>query len=52
MLPQFLYPSEFLRFVNCDEVPIAWRRSVAIAVYTYLRAGELRVLRWEDVARR
>ncbi|MGD0679646.1 MAG: site-specific integrase [Polyangiaceae bacterium] len=45
---QYLYPSEFLRFVACDEVPLAWRRLVALAIYLYPRAGELRVLQWEE----
>lgn len=46
---QFLYPSEFLQFVSCVEVPTAWRRTVALAVYLYLRDGELRALDWSDV---
>jgi integrase len=44
---QYLYPSEFLQFVSCPRVPLSWRRSVAIAVYTYARDGELRALRWD-----
>ena len=46
---QYLYPSEFLAFVGCESVPLRWRRAVAIAVYTYTRDAELRVLRWSDV---
>jgi integrase len=46
---QYLYPSEFLKFVSCEDVPLVWRRAVAIAIYVFPRAGELRVLRWEDV---
>lgn len=46
---QYLFPSEFLRFVECERVPLAWRRAVAIAVYLFPRSSELRVLRWEDV---
>jgi integrase len=46
---EFLYPSEFLAFAAAGDVPMLWRRLVAIAVYTYLRAGELRVLEWADV---
>jgi integrase len=46
---QFLYPSEFLTFVAYDDAPLAWRRHVALAIYLFPRAGELRVLRWEDV---
>jgi integrase len=44
---QYLYPSEFLTFVSCDKIPLRWRRAVAVAVYTYTRDGELRVLRWD-----
>jgi site-specific recombinase XerC len=46
---QYLWPSEFQRFVQCEAVPLSWRRIVALATYLYVRAGELRVLRWEDV---
>ncbi len=46
---QFLYPSEFSQFMACKEVPRAWRRNVAIAVYLCLRDGEQRALRWEHV---
>jgi integrase len=46
---QFLYPSEFLTFVSCEGVPLEWRRAVALAVYLFPRAGEVRALRWEDV---
>jgi integrase len=46
---QYLYPSEFSTFIACPKVPIAWRRSTALAVYLYPRAGELRALAWEDV---
>jgi integrase len=46
---QFLYPNEFLAFARHEDVPLAWRRHVALAIYLFPRAGELRVLRWEDV---
>ncbi len=46
---QYVYPSEFLKFVWCEDVPLRWRRQVALAIYLFPRAGELRVLRWEDV---
>jgi integrase len=46
---QFLYPSEFLQFVNCAEVPLRWRRLVAVAVYLYPRDSELRALECRDV---
>ncbi len=45
----YLWPSEFLAFVSCKRVPMAWRRRVAVAVYTYARAGELAALDWSDV---
>jgi integrase len=41
---QYLYPSEFLQLVTCEAVPRRWRRAVALAVYTYTRDAELRVL--------
>jgi hypothetical protein len=37
---QFLYPSEFLAFVSCTEVPVRWRQNVAIAVFLGPRDGE------------
>jgi integrase len=46
---QFLYPSEFQRFVECEKVPLRWRTTVAVAVYSYLRDAELRVLLVQDV---
>jgi integrase len=48
-LLQFLYPSEFSTFIACEDVPIAWRRNVAIAVYLCLRDGEQRALKWPAV---
>jgi integrase len=47
---QYLYPSEFLQFVSCESIPLRWRRAVTLAIYTYTRDAELRVLRWDDVA--
>jgi len=46
---EFLYPAEFLKFVECHGVPLEWRRIVTIAVYTFVRLGELQKLRWSDV---
>jgi hypothetical protein len=46
---QFLYPLEFRQFVQCADVPLRWRRVVAVAIYLYMRDGELRVLDCEDV---
>jgi len=46
---QYLYPSEFLRFVSCERVPLQWRLMVALMVFLYCRPGELEALLWEDV---
>jgi len=46
---QYLYPSEALAVLRCDAVPLRWRRWIALAMYTGLRAGELRALTWNDV---
>lgn len=46
---QFLYPSEFLKLVTCEDVPLRWRRAVAVAIYLYPRAGEQRALAWTDI---
>jgi hypothetical protein len=46
---QFLYPSEFLKFVTSQAVPLLWRQLVALAVYSYCRDGELRALEPRDV---
>ena len=48
---QFLYPSEVAQLMACDAVPVKRRRTVAVAIYSYLRGGELRKLRREDVDR-
>jgi integrase len=46
---QFLYPSEFVQLVACEDIAMRWRRAIALAIYMFPRAGELRALRWEDV---
>lgn len=46
---QFLFPSEFLQLVSCDEVPLQWRRMFTIATYLMLRASELEALGWDDL---
>ena len=43
------YPSELLRFAPCEDVPLPRRRNLVVAVFLYMRDGELRELRWEDV---
>ena len=46
---QYLYPSELLTLVASERVPIRWRRLFALAVYSYMRAGELAALERSDV---
>jgi hypothetical protein len=46
---QCLYPSEFLQFVECEQVPLRWRRIVALATYFYPRDAEIRALQCRDV---
>ena len=44
-----MYPKECAALLACTAVPKEWREIHAIAAYTYLRPGELRVLTWADV---
>jgi integrase len=46
---QYLYPSEFLKLVSHEGVPLPFRTLYAAAVFTYMRAGELEALTWDDV---
>ncbi|MBI2388604.1 MAG: tyrosine-type recombinase/integrase [Deltaproteobacteria bacterium] len=46
---QFLFPSEFLQLVSCDEVPLQWRRMFVTTTYLMLRASELEALGWDDL---
>jgi hypothetical protein len=46
---QFLYPTELVALLACEDVDLEWRRLIALAVYLYPRAGELEALEWEDV---
>jgi integrase len=46
---QFLFPNEATRLLTCEEVPVIWREYYAVALYTGLRAGELRALERADV---
>jgi site-specific recombinase XerD len=46
---QFLYPSESLKFVTCEDVPLEWRRVVALSIYLYPRDAELRALQCRDL---
>lgn len=45
---QYLWPSEFSALVRCD-APLRWRRLYALAVYLYVRPGELEALTWDAV---
>ncbi len=45
----FLYPVEVAQLLACPDVPRQWREVYAVAVYTYLRPGELVELRFSDV---
>jgi integrase len=45
----WLYPREWLALVGCAAVPVAFRQTCALALYTGLRPGELRALTWADV---
>ncbi len=45
----YLYPSEFVKFVQCEKVSVEFRQLVAVAIYTYLRASEQAALSVEDV---
>lgn len=45
----FLYPRDVHALLSCEAIDLEWREVHAIAVYTYLRPGELRVLTWADV---
>lgn len=48
-LAQWLYPSELLQLLQCEKVPLLWRRIYAIAAYSGVRVSELAALQWEDV---
>jgi len=45
----YLYPAELLALMSCSDVPLTYRRLVALAVYTGMRQAELRGLRWDSV---
>jgi len=45
----FLFPKEAASLLACKAVPFDWREVYAIALYAYLRPGELRVLLRSDV---
>lgn len=45
----FLFPNEVTRLLECEAVPLEWRRAYAVAVWTYVRPEELEALTWADV---
>ena len=45
----FVYSREAAALLACEAVPLHWREVHALAAYTDLRPGELRVLTWADV---
>ncbi len=45
----FLFPAELIQLAACGLVPEWRRRLYVFAVYTGLRAGEIRALEWTDV---
>lgn len=44
----FLFPNEAATLLS-SSIPLEWREVYALALYLYLRPGELRVLTWADV---
>lgn len=46
----YLYPGEFLKLVSCPKVRLDRAQLYAVAVYSYLREGELTTLQWEDIS--
>lgn len=45
----WIYPNEFKKLIECEEVPLEWRRLYALAMYSYARPNELAALTWEMV---
>ncbi len=46
---QPLFPNEFIRLLNAENVPVVARRIYVIATYLFARPQELYALRWSDV---
>ncbi|MBI2395951.1 MAG: tyrosine-type recombinase/integrase [Deltaproteobacteria bacterium] len=46
---QYVYPTEFLQLVSCEDVPLRWRRIVTLSIYLVVRAAELDALTWDAV---
>ena len=45
----YLYPSEFLKFVQCEKILLHWRRRTALAVYLGVRTAEIDALDWSAI---
>jgi len=45
----YLFPSEFTQLLECDAIPVSWRRLFALTTYLSCRAAEVAGLRWESV---
>lgn len=45
----YLHPIEAARLLECERVPVRWRRLYALALYIGLRAGEVEGLEVEDL---
>jgi integrase len=45
----YLFPSEATRLLGCPGVPLHLRQIYALAIYLYVRGGELAALEWSDV---
>jgi len=48
---QYVFPDEFVKLVTADDefVPLRYKVLYSVAIYTFLRAGELEALEWGDV---
>ncbi len=46
---QWLYPDEATALLASTDVPERWRRLYALAIYLYVRPGELAALEWSDI---
>lgn len=44
----YLYPSEFHAIMNGEPIPLEDQRSVALAIYLYVRASEQRAITWNE----
>lgn len=45
----YTFPSEFLKVMRCPRVPVRWKRLIMLAIYLYVRCGELEALEWNSV---